>query len=61
MELLGTREDTIRDIQQYRPIKFLIHFPVQSPLPKLKLISYNNIILCGNAGKIQQFLVHFNL
>lgn len=56
MELLGTREETIRDLQEYRPIKFLIHFPVQSPMPKLKLISYNNFIICGNTGKYNSLL-----
>ena len=41
----------IQEIQQRRPIKYKIRFPVQSPLPKLTQILYNNDIVCtGSPG-----------
>lgn len=51
IELRRTPDETARDIRQRRPIQFIIHFPVQTPLPVLTMVAYDNVMLCsGSVG-----------
>lgn len=50
LELRRSQDETLRNIRQRRPVQFIIHFPVQSPLPLLTLVLYDNDVLCGAAG-----------
>lgn len=50
IELRRSQNDTVRDIQQRRPIQFIIHLPLQSPLPQLTLVLFDNVVLCDSGG-----------
>lgn len=46
LELFYNRPTTIQHIRARRPIWYVVHFPVQSPLPQIKEIVFNQRVLC---------------
>lgn len=50
IELRRSQNDTVADIRQRRPIQFIIHLPLQSPLPQLTLVLFDNAVLCGSVS-----------
>lgn len=46
LELLYKRPTTIQRIRAQRPVWYVVHFPVQSPLPLIKEIVFNERLLC---------------
>lgn len=50
LELQKSRNETIADILRQKPINFIINFPLQSPLPRLVFVTYDNRLICGQSG-----------
>lgn len=53
ISLVKDRQATVSDVASGLPILYRVRFPIQTPLPKLKAIYYNNNLICkGQDGKI---------
>lgn len=63
LELFYNRPTTIQHIRARRPIWYVVHFPVQSPLPQLKEIVFNQRVLCKPAdfAGVNKFVTEYRL
>ncbi|KAJ6633491.1 Serine protease gd [Pseudolycoriella hygida] len=52
VELYGTRQDAIKDIEFSRIIRYRVHFPLQNPLPELIRLTVNGQVLCAATENI---------
>ncbi|XP_015432594.1 PREDICTED: serine protease gd-like [Dufourea novaeangliae] len=46
LELAQSKEQSIKAIQQGRPLKYNIHFPLPQPIPSVTGIWFNNVLMC---------------
>ncbi|XP_043485625.1 serine protease gd-like [Polistes fuscatus] len=47
LELARSKEETVRDIQQGRPLLYVVRFPVAEPLPVLTNLWFNGQLYCS--------------
>lgn len=46
LELAQSKEDSVRAVEQGRPLLYHIHFPLRQPIPVLTGLWFNNQLYC---------------
>ncbi|KAJ6635913.1 Serine protease gd [Pseudolycoriella hygida] len=61
VELFGSRQDAISQIQSNQPVRYRIRFPLQNPLPKLTQLSLNGQVLCSGPAEVAAYVTQIKL
>lgn len=43
-------QEALNDVLNYEPLVYEVIFPIQYPIPKIKAIYYNDILICSGPG-----------